>query len=94
MEIITAALVGSVSTLGSLAVVAYFLRKWLSTRLRWSVKHEYDKKMLEVKSQKEIRLKGEVVAELLAEWIKNTGKLDYHQLNKLTCVFMAAKGFG
>ncbi|WP_326033523.1 hypothetical protein, partial [Vibrio cholerae] len=84
LEIITVALMSSFSTVSVLAIVAYLLRTWISTRLRWSVKHEYDKKMLEVESQKELRLKGEVVAELLAEWIRKNGNLDYHQLNKLT----------
>ena len=84
MEIITVALITWFSTVSVLAIVAYLLRTWISTRLRWSVKHEYDKKMLEVESQKEIRLKGEVVAELLAEWIRKNRNLDYHQLNKLT----------
>ncbi|MGY6126090.1 hypothetical protein ACW9YV_11500 [Paraburkholderia strydomiana] len=41
-------------------------------------------KILEVESQKEIRLKGEIVAELLAAWIRKDANLDYHQLNKLS----------
>ncbi|MGR2893543.1 hypothetical protein ABMX90_22325 [Vibrio vulnificus] len=84
MENIVIALMSSLSTVTVIAIVAYLLRTWIATRLRWSVKHEYDKKMLEVESQKEIRLKGEVVAELLAQWIRKNGNLDYHQLNKLT----------
>ncbi|EGQ8088784.1 hypothetical protein MOU99_004267, partial [Vibrio vulnificus] len=75
---------GSVSTVTLLAIVAYLCRSWLIERLKASIKHEYDLKMLEVESQKEIRLKGEIVAELLAEWIRKGHKLDYHQLNKLS----------
>ncbi|OCH43732.1 hypothetical protein A6E02_11555 [Aliivibrio fischeri] len=74
----------SFSTVSLIACIVFLFRTWISTRLRWSVKHEYDKKMLEVESQKEIRLKGDVVAELLAEWIRKNGNLNYHQLNKLT----------
>ncbi|EPY1013154.1 hypothetical protein ACW9OX_004246 [Vibrio vulnificus] len=78
MENIVVALMSSISTVSVIAIVGYLLRTWIATRLRWSVKHEYDMKMLEVENQKEIRLKGEVVAELLAEWIRKNGNLDYH----------------
>ena len=84
MENILLALMSSLSTISALGIVGYLCRIWIANRLRWSIKHEYDIKMLEVESQKEIRLKGEVVADLLAEWIRKNGKLDYHQLNKLT----------
>ncbi|MGS0498744.1 hypothetical protein ACU8V4_16735 [Pseudoalteromonas mariniglutinosa] len=84
MENVAVALLSSLSTVSITVAVAFLLRSWIATRLRWSVKHEYDKKILEVESQKEMRLKGEVVADLLAEWLKKNGKLDYHQLNKLT----------
>lgn len=77
-------LVGSVSTVAILGFIVYICRAWLIERLKASIKHEYDLKMLEVESQREIRLKGEIVAELLAEWIRKNGKLDYHQLNKLS----------
>lgn len=84
MENIIIALMSSSATVAVIAIVAYLLRTWIATKLRWAVKHEYDKKMLEVESQREIRLKGEIVAELLAQWIRTNGNLDYHQLNKLT----------
>ncbi|MBU0908744.1 MAG: hypothetical protein KKA54_03535 [Proteobacteria bacterium] len=77
-------MLSSFSTVSIIAVIGFLLRSWIATRLRWSIKHEYDKKMLEVESQKEIRLKGEIVADLLAEWIRKSGNLDYHQLNRLT----------
>ncbi|WP_236733520.1 hypothetical protein [Aliivibrio fischeri] len=84
MDNVVVALISSFSTVSLIACIVFLFRTWISTRLRWSVKHEYDKKMLEVESQKEIRLKGDVVAELLAEWIRKNGNLNYHQLNKLT----------
>lgn len=77
-------LLGSVSTVAILGFIVYVLRSWIIERLKASIKHEYDLKMLEVESQKEIRLKGEIVAELLAAWIKKGADLDYHQLNKLS----------
>lgn len=77
-------IISSISTVGTLGFVGYIFRSWILERLKASIKHEYDLKMLEVESQREIRLKGEIVAELLAEWIKKNGKLDYHQLNRLS----------
>jgi len=77
-------LLGSVSTVAILGLIAYICRSWIIERLKASVKHEYDLKMLEVESQKEIRLKGEIVAELLAAWLRKGPNLDYHQLNKLS----------
>lgn len=77
-------ILGSVSTIGIVSGIAYFCRKWLLERVKAAIKHEYDLKILEIESQKEIRLKGEIVSELLAEWIRNEGNLDYNLLNKLS----------
>ncbi|MFC3032552.1 hypothetical protein ACFOEE_08480 [Pseudoalteromonas fenneropenaei] len=76
--------VSSISTVGILAFVGYIFRSWIVERLKASIKHEYDLRMLEIESQREVRLKGEIVAELLAEWIKKNGSHDYHQLNRLS----------
>lgn len=73
-----------VSTISILAIIGYIFREWFKTRLKASIKHEYDLKILEVQRQKEIRLKGEIVSELLAQWIRKNGKIDYHELNKLS----------
>lgn len=78
------AIVSSISTVSALGLVAYVLRSWLIERLKASIKHEYDLRMLEIERQKEIRLKSEVVAELLAQWIRKNGALDYHELNRLS----------
>ncbi len=84
VELFIIGLVSSVSTVTLIAVAVFLMRSWLLARLKASIKHEYDLKKLEVEHQKEIRLKGEIVAELLAEWIRKGGNLDYHQLNKLS----------
>ncbi|MCB4744194.1 MAG: hypothetical protein LGB07_00845 [Sulfurovum sp.] len=51
------------------------------------IKHIYDQKILKTKNQKEIIFKSEIVAELLAEWIRKDkdGKYDadYYRLNKM-----------
>lgn len=78
------AVFSSISTVAILSFIVFISRSWIIERLKASIKHEYDIKMLEIEAQKEIRLKGEIVAELLAEWIKTGHKLDYHQLNKLS----------
>lgn len=77
-------LLSSVSTVAILGFAAFIFRSWIVERLKASIKHEYDLKILELERQKEIRLKGEIVSELLAEWIRKNGSLDYHQLNKLS----------
>lgn len=77
-------LLGPVSTVVILGLVVYIFRSWIIERLKASIKHEYDLRMLELESQKEIRIKGEIVAELLAEWIRKNGNLDYYRLNKLS----------
>ncbi len=78
------AIVTSLSTVSVLGAIAFILRSWLIERLKASIKHEYDLKVIEIERQKEIRLKGEIVADLLAQWIRKNGKLDYHELNRLS----------
>lgn len=77
-------LAGSVSTVVLLGIVAFLARTWIGERLKASIKHEYDIKRIEVEHQREIRIKGEVVAELLAQWIRANGKLDYYELNRMS----------
>jgi hypothetical protein len=84
MNEIEISLISSISTVSLVGVALFLSRTWLVERLKASIQHEYFLKKLEIERQKEIRLKGDVVAELLAEWIRKGGKLDYHQLNKLS----------
>ena len=84
MNEIEISLITSISTVSLVGVVLFLSRTWLVERLKASIQHEYDLKKLELERQKEIRLKGEIVAELLAEWIRKGRELDYHQLNKLS----------
>ncbi len=78
------ATISSLSTTIILGFVCYIARSWIIERLKASVKHEYDLKLLEFETKKEIRLKAEIVAELLADWIKDEHELDYYKLNKLS----------
>ncbi|WP_052035788.1 hypothetical protein, partial [Vibrio proteolyticus] len=83
METFLASILGSVSTLTIFGIVGFLCKNWLLERLKASIKHEYDLKLAEVEHQREMRLKGEVVAELLAQWLRAEKELDYYQLNKL-----------
>lgn len=78
------ALLSSLSTVALLCLLGYVCRNWLIERLKASIKFEYDQKLLAVEHERETRLKGEVVAELLAQWIRKGGNLDYFQLNRLS----------
>ncbi len=84
MEQFLIAIISSISTVTILGFAGYIFRSWILVRLKASIKHEYDLKILEVQRQKEIRLKGEIVSELLAQWIRKNGTIDYYELNKLS----------
>jgi hypothetical protein len=70
LEAFFAAVVG---TALSGAVVAFLAKSWLETRLKESIKHEYDQKMALFKKEldeKQLeRQKIELVSELIAEWM-------------------------
>lgn len=74
-------------------VGAIILRYWLKSTIQYSVKHEYDVMLEEIKAAKEkqaeadsrqyeIRLKSALIAELMAEWI--TPDHDKKKLRQLT----------
>lgn len=76
------AIIGSITGSSMVIFVLFLLKKSLETRLTYSVKHEYDRLLEEFKQQQEVRIKSEVVAELLAEWIKS--EPDHDRLNHLS----------
>ncbi len=84
MQDLVMSLLGSTLTVAIIGIIVYIFRSWIIERLKLSIRHGYDLKMLEIERQKEIRLKCEIVAELLAEWIREDDKVDYYQLNKLS----------
>ena len=83
-QIVVISIISSVSTISILGFISYLLRSWIIERLKASIKYEYDLKLLELERQREIRLKSEIVSELLAQWIRKSDKLDYHELNRLS----------
>ena len=83
MEFVSFAL-GTVTTISLLGILAFLSKAWIEKRIEFSIQHEYDKKLSKFESDLEIRLRAELVADLMAEWIKDTNQLDYHRLNQLS----------
>ena len=90
IETFLAALVGT--SIGGAAVV-FLTKTWIETRLKESIKHEYDQRLEEFKQTLEARRlekqKIELVSELIAEWMANpSGEIfskDYRtRLNRLS----------
>jgi hypothetical protein len=83
MEFISFAL-GTITTTLLLGVLAFLSKTWIEKRIEFSIQHEYDKKLSQYEKDLEVRLKAELVADLMAEWIKDEANLDYHRLNQLS----------
>lgn len=81
-NIVKTAVLASLSTSAFLGVLVFVFRSWVSSRIQNSIKHEYDKKLKLIEHQKEVRIKAELIAELMAEWIKP--KPCYSKLNELS----------
>ena len=84
MQTVIISIISSISTIAFLGFIGFLLRSWIIERLKASIKHEYALKILEVEHQREIRLKGEIVSELLAQCIRKNGNINYHELNRLS----------
>lgn len=76
-------LAGSVSVTVLLGVAGFLFKAWVEKRIEYSVKHEYDKLLLKHEEEREVRLRAALVAELMAEWLKED-KVDFDLLNKLS----------
>jgi hypothetical protein len=75
---------GAITTTFLLGVLAFLTKTWIEKRIEFSIQHEYDKKLSKFENDLEVRLRAELVADLMAEWIKDTKDLDYHRLNQLS----------
>jgi hypothetical protein len=76
--------VGSISTTFLLGILAFLSKTWIEKRIEFSIQHEYDKKLFKLEADVEVRLRAELVGDLMAEWIKDHKNLDYHRLNQLS----------
>jgi hypothetical protein len=76
MDIISNILTTTFASTLLVLVVGYFLKPLIEKKLELYFQHKYDKKLIEFKNDVEIRRKAEIIAELMAEWIKNPEKND------------------
>lgn len=63
-------------------LLGFGLSTWLKSRLNNSIAFEYARKLEDVKSQEQAKLKAALIAELLAEWLAHPE--DYYKLRQLT----------
>lgn len=73
---------GAVTSTFLLGFLAFLTKTWIEKRIEFSIQHEYDRKLSKFENDLELRLRAELVADLMAEWIKKD--LDYHRLNQLS----------
>lgn len=89
LQVITSSVINMIL----ISLLLYFSKTWIENKLRSSIKHEYDKKLSEIQYEyakqlsqiehdREIIKKGELIAELLSEWISKD--IDYKKLNDLS----------
>jgi hypothetical protein len=75
---------GAVTTTLLVSILAFLAKTWIGKRIESSIQHEYDKKLSKFENDLEVRLRAELVADLMAEWIKGEKELDYNRLNQLS----------
>jgi len=51
------------------AGIFFMIKKWIEHRIAQSIKHEYDKKLEQLKNEISARNRAVLVAELISEWI-------------------------
>lgn len=71
-----------ISTSGVIALFLFLSRNWSERKIQYWVKFGYDKKLLKFEHDREIRLKAEVISDLLAEWLNK--EVDYQKINELS----------
>jgi len=82
MDICLVAVLSPIITIGFITFLIFISRTWILKKIQYAIKHDYDKKLIEIEEQKEIRHKTELIAELLSEWINKNE--DKQKLNELT----------
>lgn len=71
----------SVFSILCILFIIWIKKEWLIARLTKSIEHEYATKLEEYKYQIEVKRKAELVAKLLAEWLRESP--DRFELNKM-----------
>ncbi len=75
-------LITALSPILTIPLMFFLLKNWIIKRLQYSIKYEYDSKLAKAEHNREVRLKAELVSELLSEWINKNE--DKQRLNELT----------
>lgn len=81
----------TVVLIAAIALIQALFSWWIQARLSASIKHEYDKKLEQLKREQDQRHKAAAIAELLAEWTHV--KDDTKKLNQLLwefCLYLPA----
>lgn len=73
---------GAFTATAFLGILTFLTKTWIEKRIEFSIQHEYDKKLSNFENDLEVRLRAELVADLMAEWLKED--VDYHRLNQLS----------
>lgn len=68
MDTFFISVVSAVTTTGLISCIVFLCRNWLIERLKASIKHEYDLRLENHKSDISRREKAALIAELVAEW--------------------------
>ena len=84
MEIVSY-LLGTITSTALLGILAFLCKGWFEARITAAIQHEYDKKLLDLETTRDIRLKSEIIAELVSEWIgKKDEYCEHKELNRLS----------
>lgn len=82
MDIYIVSLSISVITVLLIPISVFWFKNWIASRIQYSIKHGFDKRLSEIEHNRVVRVKAELVAELLSEWINKND--DKQKLNELT----------
>lgn len=82
MEILFYILIAIIASFGVFVIFGRLFEKYLTARIESSVQHKYDLKLENYKIEHEKRLKAQLLAELLSEWI--AVPMDEKLMNRLT----------
>lgn len=71
------------STIVSVFVVGMLLNYWIKARLEQSIRHEYDKKIEEIRFEMKKREQSALVADLFSKWIHISDEGNHPQAREL-----------
>lgn len=54
-------------------ILAFLTKTWIEKRIELSIQYEYERKLSKFENDLEVRLRAELVADLMAEWTHKSG---------------------